>query len=389
MPLRPTNPAIRLQPSKLILVFYFLAIGALTACESPLKIPAPQNLTGTMTTLDIGHPDGATGAWPSATFDRFNRPHISYCDVFRGDLRYATQNAAGQWHITTVASRGAVGKYTAIATNPQGLPRIVFYDQDKKSLNYAWLDTKHAWHIETIAWGLEIGMASQLRFDPAGLPHVFYYTLQGKLMEAKRPQAAALGPAKWHKFVLTHATGSFSVNIDPQWRSDGFWISFVNWTFKDTELLLAHPGPNTSTSRYKIDSVSKKKGPGWRSQLLFEDDKPVIFYSTDLSNDLRLAWQTKQQWKTRLLLNHVGNFRVQGDYPNNYVIAYQHLERSLKAGQSLQLLKHQHGRWQHYIIDAVGPVGEHLAMARDQQGKLLVAYSDRKDHSLKIYQENP
>src|SRR5690606_1784551 len=94
------------------------------------------------------------------------------------------------------------------------------------------------WRTERIAWGLEVGMAAELRFDPQGIPHVFYYIPSGKLIHAWRPK-----PNHWEKETVYEATGSFSIRIDAVLRPDGFWVSFVHWSFTDTTLFLARPNP--------------------------------------------------------------------------------------------------------------------------------------------------
>ncbi|MCK5688094.1 hypothetical protein KAI87_02430, partial [Myxococcota bacterium] len=209
---------------------------SLIACDE--DVPIKEGLvptTGRFFVLDDAGTDGRTGWWPSMTLDKNEDPHLTYCDVYNGDLKYATRKN-GHWHVDVVESKGAVGKYTALALDANDSPAIVFYDQDQKYLRYAWKDEENKWKTERIAWGLEVGMASELRFGHDGLPHLFYYVASGKMIHAVRTKAGV-----WDKKKIYDAGGGFSVEISPVLRKDGFWLTFVAWTLKDTTLFLARP----------------------------------------------------------------------------------------------------------------------------------------------------
>ncbi|MEE8409379.1 MAG: hypothetical protein V3T05_07225, partial [Myxococcota bacterium] len=200
----------------------------LSACDREIHIGATQTAPGSITILDTVGPRGETGWWPSLAIDHNDQPHLSFCDAYDADLKYATR-VGKQWRVESVISEGKVGKYTALDVDSKGRVGIAFYDQDKKYLRYAYQIDDGAWKHERVAWGLEVGMGGELRFDTDDVPHMFYYLPSGKLIHAKKPAGS-----EWQKEVVAEVNGGFSVRISPVLRRDGFWISFVDWNFTDT-----------------------------------------------------------------------------------------------------------------------------------------------------------
>jgi hypothetical protein len=155
-----------------------LALATVIACETKIEVStaamAPEQ--GRISVLDSDGPEGDTGWWPTVQFDSHDVPHLSYCDAYHGNLRYATRRD-GQWHIQTVVEKGAVGKYTALDVDSQGRVAIAFYDQDTKYFRFAQQKKPggQEWDIEKVSWGLEAGMAAELLFDERNSPHLYFY----------------------------------------------------------------------------------------------------------------------------------------------------------------------------------------------------------------------
>ena len=292
-----------------VLPFLLVVVG----CQQRVEMGPIESFPGQITVIDAGGPDGDTGWWPSLAFDHHDQPHLSYCDAHHGDLRYGTLSN-GHWKVDSIVSQGAVGKYTAIAVDSRGQVGIAFYDQDMKYLRYAsnaqslqrgetraarTRDAANppngvatAWWTERIAWGLEVGMASELRFDDQDVPHLFYYVPSGKLVHAYRPN----DHRGWQTQIIAKATGSWTIRISPVERPDGFWISYVDWTFKDTTLFLARPraqplpsGLPADTPQFESELVATRYAPGWRSALFFERGQPWLLYSLGLKSTLHIG----------------------------------------------------------------------------------------------------
>ncbi|MEZ4270124.1 MAG: hypothetical protein R3C68_01400 [Myxococcota bacterium] len=367
---------------------------ALTACEEKIDVQPSVQAPGKVLVLDEGGVEGDTGWWPSLTIDRHDIPHLSYCDAHRGDLRYATKHH-GVWQTQVVLAKGAVGKYTAIATSPQGEIGIAFYDQDAKLLRFAHRrniaplhksptiskEEPSPWEIERVAWGPEIGMASELRYDADGIPHLFYYIPSGKLIHAVRKQ-----PGDWKRQVIEQAVGSWTVRIDAVLRPEGFWVSFVDRQFKDTRLLLARPAP--SPVNYTTEVIADIDGPGWRSQLVFADNQPLLFYSLTLKPHLRLAYRHNNEWRHALLTDHSANFAAAAT-SGVVLIAYEDTTHSSTGSGSIHLLRRENSTWRRFSVDQEGPTGSYLAVALNSRGQAVVAYYATEIRGLKVYDETP
>lgn len=359
-----------------------LLLGASFGCEEPIEHPPATPGTGQITVVDQIGPAGKTGWWPTIALDSQETPHLAWCDVWNGDLKYATRASDGSWNPVTVAREGAVGKYTSLAVGPDDRPAISYYDQTMKFLKFSFQDAEGKWNHENVAWGLEAGMGSELRFDAQGRPNLFYYLPSGKLVHGRRSKDGS-----WSKKVIMEVTGAFSVKISPVLREDGFWVSFVNWNFKDTILLLARP-TDQEAQTYSIETIAERDGPGWRSQLFFENNKPQIIYSQNRRRQIWLAQTSPEGWKYTQVIHNALTFSAKLTEQKTYAIAYEDMTGpSTDTSGVVKILRGRGTVWKQDSVDHEGPGGEHLAMVTTKSGKAIVAYFSRTIRGLKIYDE--
>lgn len=364
--------------------FHLLVLFCVTlmACEKTRELPPATQATGQITVVDRIGPAGETGWWPSIAIDSTDRPHLAWCDVWNGDLRYANRAADGSWTPITVAEEGAVGKYANLAIGPQDLPAIAYYDQTMKFLKFAFQDSAGKWHTENVAWGLEAGMGNELRFDAQGRPNIFYYLPSGKLAQGRRSK-----DGKWTKKIVTEVTGGFSVRISPVLRKNGFWLSFVDWNFKDTVLHLARP-TDSEAMTYTIETIADRDGPGWRSQLFFKNDSPQILYSQNRRRQLFLAEKKKNEWVHTVLLEEALTFSGRLSEQHTYTIAYEDMTGPMpEAGGVVKIVRGRGTVWKQELVDHEGPGGEHLNMVTTKAGKAIIAYYSRTIRGVKVYDE--
>ena len=88
----------------------------------------------------------------SLGFDRLGRTNISYYDAAGADLKFARRSAGGRWGLTTVASKGSVGKFSRVVFQPAGIPHIMYYNASDTSLYQASLTPK-GWRTNQVATG--------------------------------------------------------------------------------------------------------------------------------------------------------------------------------------------------------------------------------------------
>jgi hypothetical protein len=368
-------------------------------CEKKLDTLPIQPAQGVLHILDSGGVEGDTGWWPSVVFDEGDRPHLSYCDAFKGDLKYATK-VKGKWVVEDAVTDGAVGKYTSIAVNKEGTIGIAYYDQDRKYLRYAWrtiatnkkgkVKERQDWKTESVAWGLEVGMASELRFDKAGQAHIFYYIPSGRLIHAHRTKEKL-----WDKVAAAAATGSFSVSIDVRQKGDGFWLSYVHWTFSDTRLYMARSAGVGASSPFSSHLIAEHKGAGWHSQLLEMGSVPGLLYTRSHTGDLFFSYAPhkgeRQDWHSQLLLNDVGNFEAAQASSGEMVVVYEDIHGGEPGRGIVRYLKFKPAsegvRVQRFEFDTMGPSGQYLDVALNSKSQAVIAYYALDIRGLKVWDE--
>lgn len=309
-------------------------------------------------------------------FDRRDRAHLAYCEANHGDVRYGTE-VDGAWQIRTVVKEGAVGKYLSMDVDSRGQPGIAYYDQDKLYLRYAAPDPAGTWSTEPIAWGREAGMGSSMAFDAQDRPHVFYYLASGKFIHAVRSEDG------WHKEVIKQANGVYSARSSAVARPDGVWFSFVDWQMRDAALYLGHVPQDGNTT---LDLISNRDGPGWHSQLLFDDAGPWVLHSAGLTRRTAISRPDAQHvWQSTALLPNGSSFAAQR-WRDSWVVAYQDNTDVQGGGVLRYTVSRPSGAWPVFTVDDDGPVGGYVSVAVSTQGRLLIAYYADTLKSLKLYE---
>jgi len=127
--------------------------------------------------IDTGH---NVGQFAAVVMDSLGRQHMSYYDAGNGALKYAVggwDDVTKAWSGTTetVDDLGDVGQFTSIAVSLDDLPRISYFDVTNADLKFASQDVLGDWHIETVAHAGEIGQFTSLDLDKTNRPRISYY----------------------------------------------------------------------------------------------------------------------------------------------------------------------------------------------------------------------
>ena len=107
--------------------------------------------TGTVWTTQSVDIKNSTGAYPSLVFDRNGYALITYYRKTTGDLRAARRGTDGSFTLTTIASTGDIGRFTAAAVSANGQVGVAFEDTTHGWLGYGQMDPKTGtWATTTV-----------------------------------------------------------------------------------------------------------------------------------------------------------------------------------------------------------------------------------------------
>ena len=235
-------------------------------------------------------------------------------------------------------------------------------------------------------------MGAELRFDTQNRGNLFYYTSSGKLVHARREL-----DGDWRKVVISEATGGFSVRISVMERPDGYWLSYVDWDFKETALYLARPVDRDAMT-YASELVASRHGPGWRSELFFDDQTPFILYALNYKRELRMAKRngkgdnddSRAAWTTSIIASDVGNFAASMVPGGDLVIVYEEVRDKRAFGGVLSSIQRNPGdnSWRKYLLDGEIGTGSHLDVATNRAGGVVVAYYAASAKGIKIHEQD-
>ena len=353
-----------------------------SACEKYPKLPKPTQATGKITILDTLGQERKTGWWPRVQFDKNERPHLAYCDVYHGNLMYAKRKNDGTWMTKPLVTDGAVGKYISLSIDPNNRAALLYYDQTMKYLKYSHQIKDEVWKHENVAWGIEAGMGNTLLFNPQKEPVAFYYLPSGKFVYATRQANGT-----WSKRILMESTGSYYVKTSALFDQEKLWVSFIDWNFKDTVL---HMGlRDKAKSEFKIGIVTEKNGPGWTSKLLKFPEGIKLLYSVNRTKQIHLSHLGPEGWVTENpLVPYALSFDAAVRPDGELVIVYEDISTAYNEPSPLRLLRKKGKTVKLTTIDQYGPEGDHISIAISPKGKLLVAYHSIQNLGLKIYEED-
>lgn len=151
--------------------------------------------------------DYGVGLYTSIALDPYDNPHISYYSQYKDfsgmskDLKYAYKNG-GTWTIELVDESvpyyDEAGKYSSIALDNQDYPHIsyVYHDDDVNDfLKYAYRDLS-GWHTENVILSIDPAQTS-LGLDALGQPHISFKGTYYLGYVTK-------GPAGWREYLLAN-----------------------------------------------------------------------------------------------------------------------------------------------------------------------------------------
>ena len=223
-------------------------------------------------TIDTGR---HCGFWPSISIDSIDRPHISYCDWYKDDLKYTYFNQT--WHINTVIS-GNVGSITSLALDSNDNPHISYKNVPSYDLKYAYFNGTQ-WINETIDQNGNVGSYALIGLDSNDHPHISYYDYTNHDLKY-----AFYNGNQWNiTSIDTIGDVGYSTALAVD-STNSVHISYYDNTNEDIKYAF-YDG-----NHWCIETVDSNGIVGWETSIEIDnDDNPHISYYDATNGDLKYA----------------------------------------------------------------------------------------------------
>ena len=332
---------------------------------------------------------GDVGRWPSLSLDSSNKTHISYYDMTKGDLKYAT-NSSGTWATSTVYSTGDVGKYTSLAyRNGYGDKMISYYDATNGNLNASYRAPEMTeWVRQEVDTNGDVGLYTAAGWS-LGWMHIVYYDKTTMMLKhaMKTHDPAGGGPWNISDIEMIGADGgqedlytSMAIGTDEK-------VHIAYYHFTNGDLKYAVYDPKAISPSWQIASVDTNGDVGFHNSIVLDGNGKVhIAYRDTTNGDLKYATNASGQWVAEAAVSE-GNITggsIAVDTNGKVVIAYYNVDTN-----DLRIAGNALGVWRTESVDNSSLyIGTMASMKFDSNGKIHLAYYDGTNFDLIYNKEN-
>ncbi len=362
-----------MSTNKKALSLFLGVLIALPLCSLVMTVPADAALQWGIQTVDSR---GWVGKYTSlAVYNGDSK--ISYYDYDGSNqLKYAWKDAEG-WHRQTVDSGWQCGWYTSLAVTSNGDSRISYFDASNQDLKYAWKDAE-GWHRQTVDSTGSVGGHTSLALDAFDRPHISYVDYDDNSLTY-----AYKDDEGWH----------ITRNIDTI-GSGGYRISYTSIEIygKNSPCISYHKSGDLKYA-YKdamgwhTEAVDTGRNVGAYSSLELDGSgHPHVSYSDGANDDLKYAYKDAMGWHTEA----VDTGRNVGAYTSLALDARGLPRISYFEGWPNGNLKYAwksdsagNVGWHYERVHTAGYVGEYTSLVLDANGYPRISYSDAWNEDLK------
>ena len=319
----------------------------------------------------------------SVAVDAAGSPHVSYFHGYGGELRYATSQS-DVWKVDVVDTNlGALAVRSALTIDIEGGPHIAYYDPESDRLIYAHKDAG-TWLKTEVDATAELCWFDSIAIDGAGSCHIAYMTRSAH--ETTKLVYGTNRDGSWKIETLVEARGSSysaSIAIDEAGRLHIVYDDPENgvcygtnasgaWSFEPLDEMPVHSvrmSLDTQRNVHVTFEVSRGIYPG--NTLL------ALQYATNASG----AWETTTvEELTVAQTQTVGwTYGVATDERGNAYLAYSNEH---DPGRVI-LATNRSGDWSTKgVADDLSDLGVPVDLAIDDQGRVLVVYSNKRAETL-------
>lgn len=249
-------------------------------------------------------------------------------------VRRARKTADGEWQCETIAKRGNLGRYTAVATDGTGRTHVTYLDYKKQDDLYYAVSKEEGWEIRAVDVEPNAGFFCDLAVDAAGKVHVVYATVWGGY--------------------------------------EGIDYTSDDYVPDDLKYATFHG------ERWRFDTIDTYGDVGYWPCVRLEG-----------SGAPHVSWAGEHRIKYAVHRNGAWTLRVadQGDDVGNYTSLA--LDENMQPwvvydrGRRLWIAHWNGSDWKRQLVDGTGEVGANCAVDIGPDGAVHVVYSDRTHKDLK------
>ena len=301
----------------------------------------------------------ATGRYTRLAVDGNGRPHIAYVSFLEAKLLYAVRHGTG-WHISTVDTGDDYITNISLTLSDTGVPHVSY--QDNSILKHAYRDGD-VWSWEYVNGGFQLDIQSSISVDDNDCVHIAYYD----------PYHEQL----WH--TRRHSTGWSSHLVDSGGRVGNYTCVGHNTfgpciSYHDVEnggLKYAFKAHDEWNVQYVDPSTAGKDG----SLVIDRSGFPHISYAKDTGSSTRLwyAFQDDSGWHRQWVENDaytvVWCTSIDLDYFDHPHIAYY-------AGMTgIRYARYTGETWMLQTVDPEATSNSRATMALDTQDTPHITYN--------------
>ncbi|MBI5509187.1 MAG: putative metal-binding motif-containing protein [Deltaproteobacteria bacterium] len=285
--------------------------------------------------------DGDVGQWGQVAVAASGAVHACFYDATSSatrDLMYAFHAPSGFWVRSVVDRTGDVGPYSRVAVDNLSGVHLAYYDATARDLRYAYKAANGSWGFSTVDTDGNVGQFASIAVDPDRGVHIAYRDASNQdLKYAYR--AATAGSFTLSPALVTAGNVGEHTSIAAD-KTGAVHISYYDASAAVLRYL-RKPKGGSFTAPAQVDAAT---GTGQYSALAVDSTGGVHVVYYDAAN---------------VNLN------------------YRYLAPLLDPAVS--------GNWAGAVVDAVGNVGQHAAIAIDKNDGVHVAYYDATSgkHDLK------
>ncbi len=329
-----------------------------------------------ITTVDSGN----VGYYSSIAVDGQNRPHISYYDGARGNLKYAYFNGTN-WVIQDIDTLGNVGNWTSIAVNRENnYVHISYCHEGNRDLKYA-LWNGAGWQIETVDGVSDNrGEYTSITLDSNGDPHISYIKgTDGDCMYAKKDGAT------WNIVCADNEDDVGRYTVIALDNNDQPHISYHDYTDRLFNVRYWCKYAFYDGFSWLKQYIDSRKHTGYYTSIDVDStNNPHVSYQG--FSHCQYAHHTDNGWVIETIEPVSGELHMGGtsilldDVDSPHICYYR---ASSDSYPCLKYARFKDSTWILEVIDDTSDVGGFCSMALDGEGYLHISYVDWTNQTLK------